>query len=79
MAGLFFFKETIVENAAPAGRSLTRDALDRFKRNRLAMASLVVFILLILAAQIIPHFLSFDHEKVFWSHLKGGPIWSEGH
>ena len=79
MAGLLFNKQEIVEAAAPAGRSLTKDALLRFRRNKLAMFSLLLFIFLVLASQIIPYLLPFDYEKVFWSHLKGPPLWSEGH
>lgn len=59
--------------AVPAGRSLWADAVLRLRRNRAAMASLGVILLLSLAAVFGPLLAPNPHDRVFPDFVKVGP------
>jgi oligopeptide transport system permease protein len=62
-----------------AGRSLTQDALRRFRRNRAAIGAVVMLVLLVAAAVIGPYLLPFNYEDPDWSAFKQPPGFSTGH
>lgn len=79
-------RRQIVENAAlalegkaPAGRSLTRDAIARLMRNRLAVVSLFLFAAIVLAAFLVPQFLPHNYEDPDWSAFRAPPSIQSGH
>ncbi|MFV0431923.1 MAG: ABC transporter permease [Alphaproteobacteria bacterium] len=55
------------------GRSLTQDAMRRFKRNKLAMVSVYIFIFLLLVAIIGPFVWPHPFDEVFWDSIGAGP------
>jgi oligopeptide transport system permease protein len=61
------------------GRSLTREALARLIRNRLAAVSLVVVGLLLAAAVIGPLFLPYNYEDPDWAAFRAPPSIESGH
>jgi oligopeptide transport system permease protein len=65
--------------AAPAGRSLTGDALRRLGRNKAAVVSLVVVAVLIAAALIGPALLPYNYEDPDWSAFRAAPDLASGH
>jgi len=75
------------ELGAPAmirGRSLWRDAAARFMRNRAAVVSVVVLLLIVLFTIIGPHFAAWSIEKIDWSLVgkvktMGQPSIADGH
>ena len=62
-----------LEAAAPRGRSLGRDALRRFMRNRAAIASLVVLTVIALAAVAVPVLSPHDRDTIFWDLIAAPP------
>lgn len=62
-----------------AGRSLFQDAMARLRRNRAAMLSVVILILLIGAAFIAPSFLPYNYEDPDWAAFKAPPSIESGH
>ena len=60
-------------------RSLTRDAMRRFRANKAAMASLAVFLFIVAAALIGPFFLAYDYETPDWSAFRAPPSFETGH
>lgn len=70
---------TALEKAKQAaqGRSLTQDAIRRFRRNKLAMGSVYVFIFLLLIAIIGPFVWPYGFDEVFWDSISAAPK-SEG-
>ena len=72
---LFFHK---VEKARRSN-SLTRAAFRRFRSNKMALVSLAIIVVLILAAVFMPLLLPFDHEEIFWADIKSPPRWQGGH
>ena len=67
------------EHAANSGRSLLQDALIRLKRNKAAMASIVLFFLLIIAAMIGPSLIPYGYEDPDWGALRAAPSVESGH
>jgi oligopeptide transport system permease protein len=59
--------------AGGQGRSPSRDAWLRFRRNRAAMASIVVILVMTLLALLIPALSSVGIEKVHWDALQSPP------
>ncbi|WP_306260070.1 ABC transporter permease [Pararhizobium sp. IMCC21322] len=70
---------TDVALTAPKGRSLTQDALRRFRRNKAAMTGVVLLVLLILAAFIGPSLLPFNYEDPDWNAFRVPPSFESGH
>ena len=64
---------------APKGRSLTSDAIARFRRNKAAMASTFVLVFIVVAALIGPSLLPWDFETVDWEAFRAPPSWENGH
>jgi oligopeptide transport system permease protein len=62
-----------------AGRSLTQDALLRFRRNRAAIGAVVMLAVLVAAAVIGPYLLPFNYEDPDWSAFKQPPGLTTGH
>ncbi len=74
-------KAAIVDErlAKAKGRSLTQDAIRRFKRNKLAMLSVYVFIGLLLLALFGPLFWPHSFDEVFWDNIGSPPTLEGGH
>ena len=64
---------------APKGRSLTQDALRRLGRNKAAVVSIFVLVLIVLSAFIGPYFLEWGYSQVDWSAIRKPPDFSKGH
>ena len=69
---------------AVGGRSLWSDALHRFMRNRAAVTSVVILVLIVLFTFVGPFFSSWSIEKIDWSitgkvKLLGQPSLANGH
>jgi oligopeptide transport system permease protein len=58
------------------GRSLWQDARIRFVRNKAAMISLMILILVTLAVFILPHFASYGFEDTDWYAINQPPSWA---
>lgn len=73
--------ESVFDNDTelPAGRSLSQDALARLKRNKAAVASIIVLLALILVAIAGPWFLTHNYEDPDWSAFRSPPSFSDGH
>ena len=84
--GRRMFREPLAPGAgdAPAGRSLWHDARARFVRNRAAVASLVVLLLVTLFALFGDLAAAWSNEEIDWSMLgsvaeNGAPSLANGH
>ena len=64
---------------AVAGRSLWQDAWRRLRRNKAAMFSLVLLIVMLLACFIGPLLAPYDFDQVDWDKVSTGPSLSDGH
>ncbi|MHA1159046.1 MAG: ABC transporter permease subunit [Alphaproteobacteria bacterium] len=62
-----------------AGRSLTRDALLRLSRNKAAVVSIAVVVLLVLVAFIGPLLLQHNYEDPDWNAFRVAPDIASGH
>ena len=74
----------ITDFKAVRGRSLFRDAMGRFLRNKAAMASVVVLALIVAFVIIGPHFAVWDNEEIDWARMgdilaQGAPSVETGH
>src|SRR4051812_20841705 len=73
--------------AAPAmvrGRSLWRDAGSRFERNKAALTSAIVLVLIVAFTFVGPFLAAWSNEKIDWSIIgmvaqKGQPSLATGH
>ncbi|MEL6435551.1 MAG: ABC transporter permease subunit [Pseudomonadota bacterium] len=73
-------EDTFLENAEPkGGRSLTQDAIRRLKRNTAAVCSIVLLVLIVVAAVIGPFFIPFDYETPDWNALRSPPSIETAH
>jgi len=63
----------------PAGRSLTRDAMIRLSRNRAAVVSIAVVVLLVAVAFLGPLFLPYNFEDPDWNAFRSPPSAETGH
>lgn len=64
---------------APKGRSLTQDALYRLGRNKAAVVSLGLLVLIVLAAYVGPFFLKWSYSEVDWTSIRKPPDFAKGH
>jgi oligopeptide transport system permease protein len=68
-----------IDLKAPKGRSLTQDALRRFRSNKAAMTGVVLLVLLVLAAFAGPSLLPFNYEDPDWNAFRAPPSLQTGH
>ncbi len=64
---------------APRGRSLGRDALLRLARNKAAVVSIGLLVLLVVAALLGPFFIPFNYEDPDWAAFRAPPGLASGH
>jgi oligopeptide transport system permease protein len=64
---------------APKGRSLTQDAFRRLVRNKAAVVSIFVLVLIVFIAFAGPHFLPWPYDKIDWGSIRKGPNFEKGH
>ena len=64
---------------APKGRSLTQDALRRLSKNKAAVVSIGIVILIILVAFIGPYFVPWGYSEVDWTSIRKPPDFDKGH
>jgi oligopeptide transport system permease protein len=69
----------VFDGEAPEGRSLTQDAIRRLLRNRAAVVSLFVVVLLILLAFAGPWLIPFNYEDPDWGAMRIPPDIAAGH
>ena len=67
------------EGFAPKGRSLTQDAMRRFRRNKAALASVFVLGALVLVALFGPFFIPYGYEDPDWAAFRLPPDFASGH
>ncbi|MFK7858418.1 MAG: ABC transporter permease [Granulosicoccus sp.] len=67
------------DHTVVAGRSLMQDARRRFYRNKAAMISAVVMVLLILVAIAGPWVIPYNYEDPDWSAFRAPPSLESGH
>lgn len=71
--------EQLMEKSAEAGRSLMRDAMDRFRRNRAAMGSVYVLAVIALLSIFVPMYWPYQIEDMSWEHISIAPSWESFH
>ncbi|HWV21255.1 MAG TPA: ABC transporter permease subunit [Devosia sp.] len=64
---------------APKGRSLTQDALRRLSKNKAAVISIGIVVVIILAAFIGPYFVPWGYSEVDWTSIRKPPDFDKGH
>lgn len=64
---------------APKGRSLTQDALRRLAKNKAAVISIGIVVLIILVAFIGPYFVPWGYSEVDWTSIRKPPDFEKGH
>ncbi|MEM8731812.1 MAG: ABC transporter permease subunit [Pseudomonadota bacterium] len=74
----------VTDHTAIQGRSLWRDARERFLRNRAAMGSVVILAMIVLFVVIGPFFAQWSNEEIDWSRMgdiqgQGRPSLENGH
>ncbi len=73
------YAEKLATLDAPKGRSLTQDALYRLRRNKAAVLSIGLLILIVLVAFIGPYFVPWGYSQVDWSNIRKPPNFEAGH
>ncbi|HWA19865.1 MAG TPA: ABC transporter permease subunit [Devosia sp.] len=73
------YADTLQKLDAPKGRSLTQDALRRLMRNRAAVISIAIVVLIVLIAFIGPYFAPWEYSKVDWTAIRKPPDFSKAH
>jgi oligopeptide transport system permease protein len=73
------YADAHAKSGLPKGRSLTRDAIYRLLRNRAALVSIIVLVLIVLIAFIGPYFVQWPYSKVDWSAIRKPPDFVRGH
>jgi oligopeptide transport system permease protein len=63
----------------PKGRSLTQDATRRLMRNKAAVVSIFVVLLIVAAAIVGPYLLPWGYSEVDWSSIRKPPNFDKGH
>lgn len=69
---------TALEEAV-AGRSLWQDAWRRLRRNKAAMVSLVILVIMLLLCFLGPLFAPYTFDQVDWDKVSTAPSLSDGH
>jgi oligopeptide transport system permease protein len=73
------YAKTLETLDAPKGRSLTQDAMRRLVRNKAAVVSIAIVLLIVLVAFIGPYFLPWGYSQVDWSSIRKAPNFDTGH
>ena len=84
---MLFGKQILSASADSAiikGRSQWQDSLARFKRNKAALVSLLILLLMVVVAFVSPYFAVWDYETIDWGLLgnaatAGAPQIENGH
>ena len=63
----------------PKGRSLTQDAIRRLIRNKAAVVSIFVVLLIVTLAIVGPYLLPWGYSEVDWSSIRKPPNFEKGH
>lgn len=63
----------------PKGRSLTQDAIRRLMRNKAAVVSIFVVLLIVAMAIVGPYLLPWGYSEVDWSSIRKPPNFEKGH
>ena len=63
----------------PAGRSLWRDAADRFVANRAAMISSGIMLVIVMLAIVVPIWGPHALDEVYWDRMLIAPSWENQH
>lgn len=71
--------ETLAEAAEVKGRSLWQDAWRRFKRNRAALVSMAVLMLVTAFVLLVPSFSPFAYDYTDWGAMQQAPQMEGGH
>lgn len=66
-------------SAAVQGRSLWQDARRRFFRNKAAVGSLIILLLILLFISFAPMLMPFDFDDTDWGMMNAAPDWASGH
>ncbi|WP_108650051.1 oligopeptide ABC transporter permease OppC [Dongshaea marina] len=61
------------------GRSLWQDAMKRFMRNKAAMVSLVILVVVLLLVIFGPYLSQFSFDATDWAAMNAAPSWASGH
>jgi oligopeptide transport system permease protein len=64
---------------APKGRSLTQDALRRLMRNKAAVASVFILVIIVVFAFVGPYLLPWSYDKIDWAAIRKPPDFDKGH
>jgi oligopeptide transport system permease protein len=64
---------------APKGRSLTQDAIRRLTRNKAAVVSIVLVLLIIVTAFVGPYFVPWGYAEVDWTAIRKPPDFDKAH
>ncbi len=67
-------KDSVLE-----GRSLWQDAMRRFFRNKAAVTSLIILVMILLFIIIGPHLIPFTFSDTDWSYMRAAPSMENGH
>ena len=78
-ATLNVYADKLAALDAPKGRSLTAEALHRLSRNKAAVVSIVILVMIILIAFIGPFFVPWGYSEVDWSSIRKPPDFAKGH
>jgi len=73
------YAEKLATLDAPKGRSLTQDAIRRLVRNKAAVVSVVLLVLIVLFAFLGPYLLPWSYDKIDWSAIRKPPDFQKGH
>ncbi|NGP19357.1 ABC transporter permease [Devosia aurantiaca] len=73
------YAEKLEKLDPPKGRSLTQDAMRRLVRNKAAVVSIAVIVLIVLLAFIGPYFVPWGYSQVDWSNIRKPPNFEAGH
>ncbi len=72
-------EDALADNAPIKGRSLSADAMRRLGANKMAVASIVVTVLLILLALLGPYLIPHGYEDPDWNAFRVAPTWENFH
>ncbi|RKF17775.1 oligopeptide ABC transporter permease OppC [Alginatibacterium sediminis] len=71
--------ETFAENLEVEGRSLWQDAMRRFSRNRAAMTSMFILLLIVVFIIFGPMFGNYEFDEADWGAMHSPPSIENGH
>ncbi len=71
--------QDLMQKSGDAGRSLMDDAIERFRRNKAAMGSVYVLIIITLLSVFIPMLWPHGIEDMSWEYISSPPSWGAFH